>query len=298
MQYRTTRAAGGFFALQDNALSKSECCKRLRLSSKAGKKMICQRLAIQSHRKQDVPMLKLTVLVLKRFILLGAVIGTAVNCKSRTDRVSNMLGHSDRCDIKSDKGDHCDVDLRGVHPTQFAVGMREVDSKKKELRSHGKHSIDQEIMPIVIGPKGQIYLVDHHHAALALLSENQFNALAEVLKNWSDLSQNEFLRKMKSENLMYQYDSRGVATKESPPDSLNDLIDDPYRSLAWCVRKAGGFIKDPKKGVFFLEFKWGNFFRENHVAIGQSDEDFERACQVATKLAESTAAKGLPGYHK
>jgi hypothetical protein len=56
------------------------------------------------------------------------------------------------------------LDLR---PTQFAVGMLEVEEKielvrgfrRKQMREY----IDENSIPVVIGHDGDLYLVDHHH---------------------------------------------------------------------------------------------------------------------------------------
>jgi len=42
--------------------------------------------------------------------------------------------------------------------------------------------------------------------------------------------------------------------------TLDHLINDPYRSLAWMARRAGAYIKDV---VSYQELIWANFFRDN-----------------------------------
>jgi hypothetical protein len=79
---------------------------------------------------------------------------------------------------------------------------------------------------------------------------------------------------------------------ERIPDRLENLIDDPYRSLAGYVRDAGGY---DKSATAFCEFQWADFFRPR-VTIGASRDDFNRAVTLALKLASSPEAAGLPGY--
>jgi hypothetical protein len=75
------------------------------------------------------------------------------------------------------------------------------------------------------------------------------------------------------------------------PSSLLGLKDDPYRSLAWAVREAGGFVKTDKP---FTEFKWAEFFRPR-IPMGSGEVAWEAAVQAAIRLAKSPAAAGLPG---
>jgi hypothetical protein len=48
---------------------------------------------------------------------------------------------------------------------------------------------------------------------------------------------------------------RGPLDVEQLPQKVTGLTDDPYRSLAWAVRKRGGFQKTTAS---FSEFQWAN----------------------------------------
>jgi hypothetical protein len=54
-----------------------------------------------------------------------------------------------------------------LKPTQFAVGMLEVDEKIEIVRGYGKKQIqdfvDENPVPIVVSPWEELYVVDHHH---------------------------------------------------------------------------------------------------------------------------------------
>jgi hypothetical protein len=91
--------------------------------------------------------------------------------------------------------------------------------------------------------------------------------------------------------LLCDENGRGPRGPSALPESIADLKDDPYRSLAASVQDEGGFAK-PKHDVLFLEFWWANFFR-SRVEIGS---DFEAAISKAKELALSPEACGLPGY--
>ncbi len=56
------------------------------------------------------------------------------------------------------------VKILELRPTQFAVGMLEVDEKLKEAAEFGKRErrtyIDTNPVPVVRGPDGFLYVVD------------------------------------------------------------------------------------------------------------------------------------------
>jgi hypothetical protein len=68
--------------------------------------------------------------------------------------------------------------------------------------------------------------------------------------------------------------------------------DDPYRSLAGELRRAGGFAKDSTP---FSEFIWADFLR-SRVKIKRVREDFDGALAQALKLSKTKAADYLPGW--
>jgi hypothetical protein len=74
--------------------------------------------------------------------------------------------------------------------------------------------------------------------------------------------------------------------------NVRGLADDPYRSLAWAVREAGGFTK---VDVPFFEFKWADFFRKR-IVIERTENGPKKAFEEAMKLARSSEASHLPGF--
>src|SRR5277367_5292474 len=54
-----------------------------------------------------------------------------------------------------------------LRPTQFAVGMMEVDEKLNLVRKFGKKKrkrfISENPVPVIRGHDGHLYVVDHHH---------------------------------------------------------------------------------------------------------------------------------------
>jgi hypothetical protein len=117
---------------------------------------------------------------------------------------------------------------------------------------------------------------------------------ARVVANWRDLPVAEFWGKMRESNYVYPYDhqGRGPLDVEQLPGKVTGLTDDPHRSLAWAVRKRGGFQKTTAS---FSGFQWANFFRKR-IVIGPKPEDFKRAVKTALQISSNAEAKGLPGY--
>jgi hypothetical protein len=70
------------------------------------------------------------------------------------------------------------------------------------------------------------------------------------------------------------------------------MTDDPYRSLAGELRRAGGYAKDITP---FSEFIWADFLRRR-VKRQLVDDDFPAALTRALKLAKDGAAGYLPGW--
>ena len=193
----------------------------------------------------------------------------------------------------------CQVPIERLHPTQFAVGYREVDERARQIAGKSpkklKAYIEEHLPLIVIGPGDQPYLVDGHHLALALLKAHIADSVeARVEANWRNLSLVEFWKRMKERGWVYLYDNRGQGPLEveNLPRTVTELTDDPYRALAWAVRKRGGL---DKSSASFAEFRWANFFR-TRVSIGNQPGDFERAVEAALKISHSPEAKDLPGY--
>lgn len=186
------------------------------------------------------------------------------------------------------------VDLR---PTQITVGMREVDAKRKRWRDIGKKSggkfLGKHVIPVVLGPKRRHYIVDHHHLARALHDEGVTDVAVAAISNLGDLDRDEFWTVMDSRRWVYPFDDQGRRCRYSDiPKSVTELVDDPFRSLAGELRRAGGFAKDTTP---FSEFLWAEFLRRR-VKRRAIERDFDRALERALALAKSAEANYLPGW--
>ena len=64
---------------------------------------------------------------------------------------------------------------------------------------------------------------------------------------------------MDNRTWMHPFDAKGERRHyKDIPKSVTDLVDDPFRSLAGELRRAGGFAKDTTP---FSEFLWADFLR-------------------------------------
>ncbi len=105
---------------------------------------------------------------------------------------------------------------------------------------------------MVRGPRGELYMIDHHHLTRALFEIGVKSAYVAVLSDWSRESKRKFWQKMIEKKFTYLIDSNGKAIDPADlPQHIEALQDDPHRSLAYFVREQNGFTKSKKP---FSEF--------------------------------------------
>jgi hypothetical protein len=190
-----------------------------------------------------------------------------------------------------------------LKPTQFAVGMLEVDQKITELKSLGKKALKKYValtrVPVVISPHGLLYVVDHHHFLCVCYHMGVKKVKIEIRKDLSKSKMNfhQFWKWMHKYNSVYPFCQFGEGPRKALylPRDIRGLADDPYRSLAWFVRKAGAFENSEKN---FAEFKWANFFRKLRLLDRHGTDGLPNILVKAAKIANSKAAKHLPGFDK
>jgi hypothetical protein len=147
-----------------------------------------------------------------------------------------------------------------LRPTQFAVGMLEVEEKIQIVRefSHKqiRNFIDDNPVPVVMGPDKNLYIVDHHHFLAVCYHIGIKKVWVKVVRNLSrrGLSYAQFWKWMFKTRNAYPFCQFGEGPRKALylPRDIRGLADDPYRSLAWFVRKAGAFKNSEKN---FAEFK-------------------------------------------
>jgi hypothetical protein len=189
------------------------------------------------------------------------------------------------------------VAIADLRPTQITVGMREVNAKRKRWREikakKGAKFLGTHMIPVILGPKDRHYVIDHHHLARALHEEGVEDVMVTVVSNLSMLESDAFWVVLDNRNWTHPFNDEGRRCDyKDIPKSVNNLIDDPFRSLAGELRRTGGFAKDTTP---FSEFLWADFLRRR-VKRKLVENDFDRALETAMKLAKSQDAIYLPGW--
>lgn len=187
------------------------------------------------------------------------------------------------------------VDISELRPTQITVGMHEVRAKREswQARKDKSEFLGRHMIPVILGPKERHYVIDQHHLARALHDEGQKHVLVSVVTDLRMLERDAFWVFLDNRGWCHPYDQKGVRRQFADiPKSVADLVDDPYRSLAGELRKAGGFAKDTTP---FSEFLWADFLRRR-IKKAAIKSDFNSALGEAMKLAKSPDAHFLPGW--
>jgi hypothetical protein len=189
------------------------------------------------------------------------------------------------------------VPLTDLRPTQMTVGFREVEIKRRQWREADEEAraklLRRHVVPAVVGPKGRHYIVDHHHFTRALLEENAPLIAVYIVADLGNLAKDEFWTFLDNSDWCHAYDAKGERCALSDiPKSLSDMTDDPFRSLAGELIRAGGCAKSSKP---FSEFLWADFLRRR-IKTPLVEKQPDKALQKALELAKGHEAKSLPGW--
>jgi len=191
------------------------------------------------------------------------------------------------------------VPIDALRPTQMTVGYRAVRHKRRQWRDVAdskkkrREFLEDHVVPVVIGPKEAMFATDHHHVARALLDEGVHEVLVGIHGDLRALPKWTFWNFMDQRSWCRPCDDHGRRHDfDDIPKTFADLLDDPYRSLAAAVERAGGYAKETMP---FSEFLWADFFR-THVRRTTLEADFDRAVEKALVLARSDHADYLPGW--
>lgn len=137
------------------------------------------------------------------------------------------------------------IPIADLAPTQVAVGMREVDFKRRRWRSRhcreGAIYLETRRFPVVLGPDTRHYLLDGHHLALALNHEGIRAVPVSIVANMRGLPLATFWTTLEGRNWTHPFDDEGRRRPyDDMPKSVDGLVDDPFRSLAGALKRAGG----------------------------------------------------------
>lgn len=190
------------------------------------------------------------------------------------------------------------INIADLRPTQAVAGIREVRRKKNKIENFKSHKDREEYfeknsVPVVLGPNGQIYMIDHHHFTLAASQAGYDEVYFHIVADFSTFSVQEFWHEMKAKAWVYLKINGQRITEYMLPRFITGLQDDPYRSLAGKVRQKEGYNKTE---IPFVEFEWADFFR-TRIFPKLLEKNYDEAVKVAIKIAKTDAAKKLPGYN-
>lgn len=191
-------------------------------------------------------------------------------------------------------------DVLELRPTQFVLGMKEVEAKiakiTKLVKSNGLDGkemhdwLEERKIPCVAGPSNHTYLIDHHHLLSACYHCGVKKVEIEIVANKSTLPMEEFWTFMRASHWVYLYDQFGNGPHDPArlPLDIRGLSDDLYRSLAWELRQAGLIEKVQKP---FSEFKWAAYLRKN-CPVDLHEISYEEAVARAVTAAKTQLARG------
>ncbi len=189
------------------------------------------------------------------------------------------------------------VAIAELRPTQITVGFREVAEKRREWSSmpDGERPafLARHMIPVLLGPKKRFYVIDHHHLARALHDEGCETVQVTVVANLGTLDKDAFWVFADNRSWCHPYDGAGQRVGfDQIPRSVTDLADDPFRSLAGALRRAGGYAKET---VPFTEFMWADALRRR-LSSKDVEASFAGMLVQALQFARSPEAKYLPGW--
>lgn len=187
--------------------------------------------------------------------------------------------------------------ILSLRPTQITLGFEEVSAKrnvwKTKLAEQLSSFLQSHLVPAVLGPGREPYLIDHHHLARALYDEGVEDVFVTAVADLSRLPEPLFWNVMDMHGWTHPYDSKGRRRAYSDlPKTIRGMEDDPYRSLAGELRNIGGFAKDATP---FSEFLWADFLR-SRIKAKAIRTDFKGALAEALTLAKTGDADYLPGW--
>lgn len=191
------------------------------------------------------------------------------------------------------------IPIGALRPTQSSVGMRSVTAKVRRIGYHLSSQrkfdryLERRAIPVIVGPGDDFYMIDRHHLGMALHQANVSDAYVAIIADLSGISRASFFGCMERNGLLHPFDRSGRRiTPARLPKRIQDLAHDPYRDLAWSVRRLGGFKKTAKP---FSEFRWADFFR-SRIAPELIEQDYDGAVRKALQLARTRPARVLPGF--
>ena len=179
------------------------------------------------------------------------------------------------------------IAIRELRPTQMTVGYREVAERRRLRRAAagaGDGAFPNLIVPVVLGPCGRSYILDRHHELCLRATEGVADVQVAVVDDLRRLEWVGFWRTLDRRGWCRPQDDHGQRQDYSYiPTTIAGLADDPFRSLARALRRAGGYVKQK---ALFSDFLWTDFLRQR-ISRTHVYDDFEAALREAITLARN-----------
>lgn len=205
------------------------------------------------------------------------------------------------CDAATQAGVTCACDVRTLRPLQGAIGMEEVRDKAQKIAARPKkewRDLMTDPIKVIRGPGNALYITDHHHGADAWRLAGKPVALCRIDDRSSVATEAEFWSGLVNDHLVRLADVDGnPLTPAQLPSTLGLMPDDPYRSLAWLVRKSNGFCRSEMPQKEFAEFLWADWLRKQpQLPVNAVRASAASMLPIALSLVRSPAAQAMPGY--
>jgi hypothetical protein len=191
-----------------------------------------------------------------------------------------------------------EAEVPRLRPTQFTVSMAQVNEARAQIRSALARDQLHDFLtwrPLhgVLGPRGDVFVIDPHAVARALSDEGIDRCIVTLEQDLSNVLLDRFWVVMERQGWVLPVDASGRRRAFSAvPRDLFLLEDDPYRTLALRLRESGAC--DEWQGAA-AEVAWAQFLR-THVPVSMLSGSGEASLHLAFELARNDAARRLPGW--
>jgi hypothetical protein len=244
---------------------------------------------------------------------------TALQATSGTDYPITEMWFE--CSPKTPAVTKCTCDLTALRPLQGAAGLGEVAKKTKDVAERLREEIDgleADPIKVVRGPDDAAFVTDHHHGALAFLGFGRLRGTCEFMNTppgfpYTTKPEFFFLQLDEYTKIRLKNGKGERIAATALPRTLREMPDDPYRTLAWMVRKRDGYCRSKMGGhTDFAEFQWADWLRTQptlplaavtsatspdqwHKKKKDREESQQPVLDEAVRLA-MLSGRGLPGY--
>ena len=113
-----------------------------------------------------------------------------------------------------------------------------MNARRKHWRGQGSAKkrriyLEKHLIPVILGPNEEHYIIDHHHLALALHKEGLKKLYVFVVADLSALDDDTFWFVLDQKDWMHPFDATGARAEAARaiPKSVERMEDDPFRSL-------------------------------------------------------------------